>query len=123
MSEEEIAQKEDEIIDFSGLKDFIDAPIRTYSSGMRARLGFSIACHSQPDILLLDEIFSVGDYEFRRKSKNKILEMVEGDTTVVVVSHNIQTLDELCDRIIYIENGKILMSTSKKYAIELYQRK
>jgi ABC-type polysaccharide/polyol phosphate transport system ATPase subunit len=123
MSEEEISLREDEIIKFSGLKAFIDAPIRTYSSGMRARLGFSIACHSQPDILLLDEVFSVGDYEFRRKSKQKILEMVEGDTTVVVVSHNIQTLEEICDRIIYVERGKILMSTSKKYAIELYQRK
>ena len=123
MAESEIAQKENEIIEFSGLKDFIDAPIRTYSSGMRARLGFSIACHSQPDILLLDEVFSVGDYEFRRKSKQKILEMVEGDTTVVVVSHNIGTLEEICDRIVYIENGKILMSTSKKYAIELYQRR
>ena len=123
MSEEEISLREDEIIKFSGLKAFIDAPIRTYSSGMRARLGFSIACHSQPHILLLDEVFSVGDYEFRRKSKQKILEMVEGDTTVVVVSHNIQTLEEICDRIIYIESGKILMSTSKKYAIELYQRK
>lgn len=123
MSEEEIAGKEQDIIEFSGLNDFIDAPLRTYSSGMRARLGFSIACHSKPEILLLDEVFSVGDYEFRRKSKQKILEMVEGETTVVVVSHSIQTLEEICDRIIYIENGKILMSTSKKYAIELYKRK
>jgi len=123
MSEEEIAGKEQDIIEFSGLNNFIDAPLRTYSSGMRARLGFSIACHSKPEILLLDEVFSVGDYEFRRKSKQKILEMVEGETTVVVVSHSIQTLEEICDRIIYIENGKILMSTSKKYAIELYKRK
>ena len=123
MSEAEITAKEKDIIEFSGLSDFIDVPIRTYSSGMRARLGFSIACHSQPDILLLDEVFSVGDYEFRRKSKEKILQMVKGDTTVVVVSHNIQTLEDICDKIIYLENGKILMSTSKKYAIELYQRK
>lgn len=123
MSEQEIAEREQEIINFSGLKDFIDAPIRTYSSGMRARLGFSIACHSNPEILLLDEVFSVGDYEFRRKSKEKILQMVEGNTTVVVVSHNVQTLEDICDRIVYIENGKILMSTSKKYAIELYRRR
>lgn len=123
MSEQEIAEREQKIINFSGLKDFIDAPIRTYSSGMRARLGFSIACHSNPEILLLDEVFSVGDYEFRRKSKEKILQMVEGNTTVVVVSHNVQTLEDICDRIVYIENGKILMSTSKKYAIELYRRR
>ena len=123
MSEQEIAEREQDIINFSGLKDFIDAPIRTYSSGMRARLGFSIACHSNPEILLLDEVFSVGDYEFRRKSKEKILQMVEGNTTVVVVSHNVQTLEDICDRIVYIENGKILMSTSKKYAIELYRRR
>ena len=82
------------IVVFSGIGDFIDQPIRTYSSGMRARLAFSIASALSPDILLIDEVMAVGDSSFREKSKNKILEMVKSDATVVIVSHNAQILRE-----------------------------
>jgi len=116
----ELKELEEEIIEFSGLGEFIDAPIRTYSSGMRARLGFSIACHSNPDILLLDEVMSVGDNEFKRKSKNKVLEMVEGDTTVVIVSHNVKTLTELCDRLVYIEKGRVIVDNDDDLVKKLY---
>jgi ABC-2 type transport system ATP-binding protein/lipopolysaccharide transport system ATP-binding protein len=118
---EELASIENDIIDFSGLGKFIDAPIRTYSAGMRARLGFAIACHTNPDILLLDEVFSVGDYDFRRRSRAKIQEMVEGDTTVVITSHNIGTLKQMCDRLFYVESGKILVTDDNALAIKLYE--
>ena len=85
-----------------------------------ARLGFSIACHSNPDILLLDEVMSVGDNEFKRKSKNKVLEMVEGDTTVVIVSHNVKTLTELCDRLVYIEKGRVIVDNDDDLVKKLY---
>lgn len=111
---------EKEIITFSGLDDFIDSPIRTYSSGMRARLGFSIACYSNPDILLIDEVFSVGDQDFRRKSKKKIEEMVKGETTVVIVSHSVATLQNICDNIIYMKDGSIVVDDNQHFAISLY---
>jgi len=121
LSDEEIRDVEQEIIDFSGIGDFIDAPIRTYSSGMRARLGFSIASFSKPDILLLDEVFSVGDHSFRQKSREKITQMVKGDTTVVVISHSLHTLDELCDRIVYMDQGKIIIDDDDELAKKLYK--
>jgi len=121
LSEHELSDIEDEIIKFSGLGDFIDAPIRTYSAGMRARLGFSVACYSNPDILLLDEVFSVGDHEFKKRSRLKIQEMVDGDTTVVITSHNIKTLSEMCDRLLYIESGKIIVENDDELAIKLYR--
>jgi len=121
LSEQELSEKEDEIIDFSGLGEFIDAPIRTYSAGMRARLGFSVACYSNPDILLLDEVFSVGDHEFRNRSRLKIQEMVDGDTTVVITSHNIKTLSDMCDRLLYIESGMIIVRNDDELAIKLYR--
>ena len=93
MTEEEIFAKEDDIIEFSGLKAFIDAPIRTYSSGMRARLGLALHVILNLIFFYLMKYFQLETYEFRKKSKQKILDMVEGDTTVVVVSHNIQTLE------------------------------
>jgi ABC-type polysaccharide/polyol phosphate transport system ATPase subunit len=122
LSDEELSKLEPDIIEFSGLGQFIDAPIRTYSAGMRARLGFAVACHSNPDILLLDEVFSVGDYEFRKKSRQMIQEMVEGDTTVVITSHNIGTLKQMCDRLLYIESGKILVDDDNDLAMELYEK-
>jgi ABC-type polysaccharide/polyol phosphate transport system ATPase subunit len=121
LSEKEMFEMEQDIIDFSGLGDFIDAPIRTYSSGMRARLGFSIASHSNPDILLLDEVFSVGDHSFRQKSREKISQMVKGDTTVVIISHSIQTLNELCDRLVYIDKGRIIVDDDDNLSVSLYQ--
>jgi ABC-type polysaccharide/polyol phosphate transport system ATPase subunit len=87
---------------------------------MRARLGFSIACHSNPDILLIDEVFSVGDQDFRRKSKQKIEDMVRGETTVVIVSHSVSILENICDNIIYMKDGYVVVDDNQHYAISLY---
>jgi len=99
------------IILFSGLEKVIDKPLRTYSSGMRARLGFSVIAHLDAEILLFDEVFAVGDSSFRSRSKKRILEMVEGDTTVVIVTHNEQLIRELCTRVICLNDGKLMIDT------------
>ena len=110
------------IVVFSGIGDFIDQPIRTYSSGMRARLAFSIASALSPEILLIDEVMSVGDSAFREKSKNRILEMVKSDATVVIVSHNAQILRDICDRVICLSKGKVDLDTDQpKKAILRYR--
>lgn len=103
----EMAQKMDAIIEFSGLGQFIDQPLRTYSSGMRARLGFSVAIQVDPDVLLIDEVLGVGDEEFREKSTAEMKRLIRSDKTVVLVSHNLPTVRELCDRLVWIENGKV----------------
>lgn len=111
-----------EIIEFSGIDhDFIDLPIKTYSSGMRSRLGFSIVSHLEPEILLLDEVMSAGDYDFRKKSQKRILEMVEGNATTVIVSHDIGILENLCDRVFAMKGGKIVTSGDIDEAISVYE--
>ena len=99
------------VILFSGLEDSIDKPLRTYSSGMRARLGFSIVAHLDPEILLFDEVFAVGDSSFRARSKQRITEMVNGDSTVVIVTHNEQLIRDMCTRVICIDQGKLVLDT------------
>lgn len=111
------------IIDFSGLNGFIDQPLRTYSSGMRARLGFSIASAVKPDILLIDEVLSVGDQEFREKSMARILEIVKGSRTVIVVSHNFTIMEQICTRLIMIEKGKIKGNGNPAEVIAEYSKK
>jgi ABC-type polysaccharide/polyol phosphate transport system ATPase subunit len=111
------------IIDFSGLNGFIDQPLRTYSSGMRARLGFSIASAVKPDILLIDEVLSVGDQEFRAKSMARILEIVEGSRTVVLVSHNFGIMKKICSRLIMIDKGNIIVSGSPEDVINAYSER
>jgi ABC-type polysaccharide/polyol phosphate transport system ATPase subunit len=119
---DELYQLVPSIVVFSGIGDFIDQPLRTYSSGMRARLAFSIASHLSPDILLIDEVLAVGDSSFREKSKRRIMEMVRGDATVVIVSHNAAILREICDRVICIANGKIdVISEDVNLVIERYR--
>ena len=108
------------IIDFSGIESFIDEPLRAYSSGMRARLGFSIISHMDPDILLLDEVMSVGDYDFRQRSRARIEEMVKGHATVVIVSHSRVLIRELCDRAYCIENGRFTTDGDIKDTIARY---
>ncbi len=108
------------IIEFSGLGDFIDQPLRTYSSGMRARLGFSVATSVQPDILLLDEALGVGDEEFRARSQAHIRKMLSEARTVVICSHSMPILKEVCTRAVLIEKGKItyrgtLVNTARVY--------
>ena len=102
-----LQDKEKEIIEFSELDEFIDFPIRNYSSGMIAKLGFSIATMVNPDILIIDEILSVGDVNFKRKSSDKIKSLMDGKTTVLLVSHSIPQIRSLCDRAIWIDKGEI----------------
>ena len=86
---------------------FIDVPVKNYSSGMYARLGFAIATSVEPEILIVDEILSVGDYKFQEKSKNRILDMMNSGTTIIIVSHSVDQVRELCNKVIWLDKGKI----------------
>ena len=119
-SKREISDLENEIIEFSGIHDFIDRPIRTYSAGMRARLGFAIVSNLEPDILLLDEVMSVGDAEFRKKSREKIEELINGEATVIIVSHSKSIIKGICDRIFAIDKGRIVTDGKLESAFEFY---
>ncbi len=103
-----LESKFDEIVEFSELKDFLDAPVKNFSSGMIAKLAFSIATIVDPEILIVDEILSVGDIKFQEKSKNKMLELIRGGTTVLYVSHSIEAIRELCTKVVWLEHGKIV---------------
>jgi ABC-type polysaccharide/polyol phosphate transport system ATPase subunit len=106
---EEMEQLADKIVEFADLDEFIHQPLRTYSSGMRARLGFSVAAAVKPEILLIDEALAVGDAAFRQRSVNRIEEMVKDeDATVVIVSHNMEELKRLCTRMILLERGEVV---------------
>ena len=115
-----IALKMDAIRKFSGLGDFFDQSLHTYSSGMRARLGFSVAIQVDPDVLLIDEVLGVGDEEFRTKSTAELKRMIKSDKTVVLVSHNLATLSELCDRLAWIEDGRIKQMGPTEQMLEQY---
>ena len=106
-SEEFLKEKYEEIVEFSELGQFIEAPIRNYSSGMLARLAFSIATVVQPEILIVDEILSVGDAQFQEKSKRRMLELMGGGTTVLFVSHSIGQIREMCNRVVWLERGSV----------------
>lgn len=108
-SEAFLKEKFDEILEFSELGKFIDTPIRNYSSGMLMRLAFSIATVVQPEILIVDEILAVGDAGFQKKSKERMLELMSGGTTVLFVSHSIDQIQEMCDRVVWLDNGSIKM--------------
>ena len=103
-----LERKMDEIIEFSELGEYIDVPIKNYSSGMLAKLGFSIATALEPDILIIDEILGVGDVNFQKKSKDKILSLMDSGTTVLFVSHSIPQVRDICDKAIWIENGELI---------------
>lgn len=107
-SKEFLEEKIDEIIDFSGLGAFIEVPIKNYSSGMRARLGFSIATVVEPDILILDEVLSVGDKKFRKKSENKVMSMFDKGVTVMFVSHSLEQVMRICDHAIILDGGRLI---------------
>ena len=111
------------IIEFSELEEFIDMPLRTYSSGMTARLGFSVATAVQPEILLIDEVLAVGDQEFKERSKERILEMVGNAGTVVIVSHSFGLMKNICDRLILLENGIVKASGNPAHVIDVYHGK
>ena len=102
-SKEFIDEKYDEIVKFSELKDFIDVPIKNYSSGMKSRLGFSIATVVSPKILILDEVLSVGDAKFRKKSEKKVLSMFDSGVTVLFVSHSLAQVQRICNKAMILE--------------------
>ena len=104
-SEKFMKEHFDEIVDFAELHDFLDSPLKNFSSGMRARLGFSIATMVKPDILIVDEILAVGDYKFRKKCEQRMGEMLSGGTTLLYVSHSIDEVKRLCDHALWIDKG------------------
>ena len=106
-SEEFLNEKYDEIVAFSELGNFIEAPLRTYSSGMLARLAFSVACIVEPEILIVDEILSVGDADFQEKSRARMMDLMTGGTTVFFVSHSLKQIREMCNKVVWLEHGKI----------------
>ena len=99
--------KFDEIIDFAELRNFVDVPVKNFSSGMYARLGFAIATMVQPDILIVDEVLSVGDYKFQEKCEDRIQAMLNTGVTVVLVSHDIDMIKKLCTKVVWLEHGNI----------------
>lgn len=119
-SEEDMQNKLDEIIEFSELGSFIDEPLRTYSAGMKARLGLAVASAIKPNILLIDEVLGVGDPTFKEKSKKKILSMVKGASTVVIVSHSFGLMKDICDRVILVHEGAILHDGTPEESIKKY---
>lgn len=121
-SEEFLKSKYQEIVDFSELGPFIDTPIRNYSSGMISRLAFSIASAVNPEILIVDEILGVGDADFQIKSQNRMMEMMGGGTTVLMVSHNVKQIREMCDRVVWIEHGQVVDYGDAEHLCSEYEK-
>lgn len=122
-SQKQIKQKEQEIIDFAELGDFIDMPVRTYSSGMHSRLGFAITATLETDIVLIDEVLSVGDERFQRKSYEKMKELISNrEKTVMLCSHNRTVMEEVCDRVLWIDHGKAVECGKAGPVLEAYQK-
>lgn len=121
-SKEYLESKYDEIVDFAEIRDFIDMPIRNYSSGMMARLAFSIASVVQPEILIVDEILAVGDVKFQAKSFARMQELMNGGATVLFVSHDLEKIEEMCDHVIWLEKGKVRQYGTAKEVCDAYKK-
>ncbi len=121
-SREFIHERYDEIVKFADLGDFINVPVKNYSSGMRARLGFAIATVVEPDILILDEVLSVGDAAFKKKSEQKILSMFDKGTTVLFVSHNEAQVKKLCTKGILLDGGRVVFAGTAEETADVYAR-
>lgn len=122
MKKKQIAEHIEEIHKFSGLGDFFYQPISSYSSGMRARLGFSVAAQLDPDVLLIDEVLGVGDRDFKEKSSKKIHGLLESDKTVVLVSHSPAAIKNLCDRAVLIEDGETVLEGGTEEVLDRYAK-
>jgi len=120
-SEHYLKEKYDEILEFSELGKFIDVPLRNYSSGMMMRLAFSIATVVNPEILIVDEILAVGDAAFQKKSKTRMKQLMSGGTTVLFVSHNLEQIREMCDRVVWLEHGHVKMFGDTKTVCDAYE--
>ena len=121
-SEKFINQKYDEIVEFSEIGQFIDIPLRNYSSGMIARLAFSIATVVKPEILIVDEVLSVGDAEFQQKSFARMLELMSGGTTVLFVSHSLDQIRKMCDRVVWLHQGQVRMFGQTEEVCDAYEQ-
>lgn len=119
-SEKFMQEHFEEIVEFAELEKFLDSPLKNFSSGMRARLGFSIATMVKPDILIVDEILAVGDYKFRKKCENRMTEMLSGGTTLLYVSHSIDEVKRLCDHALWIDKGEAKMIGEAKTVCDAY---
>ena len=122
-SKEFLMSKYDEILEFSELGEFIDVPIKNYSSGMKARLGFSIATVVEPEILILDEVLSVGDAKFRKKCEKKMKKMFDHGVTVLFVSHSLAQVKRLCNKAIILDHGQLIAKGDIDDVVEIYEKK
>lgn len=120
-SKKSISEKFDEIVEFSELRDFLDVPMKNYSSGMVARIGFSVATMIRSDILIVDEILSVGDMLFQQKCEQRINDLMQGGTTVLIVSHSLEQIRRLCNRVLWLDHGKIKMLGDTKTVCDAYE--
>jgi ABC-type polysaccharide/polyol phosphate transport system ATPase subunit len=122
LSPDEIHGKEEGIIAFAEIEEAIDFPVRTYSSGMRARLAFAIAQAVKPDILILDELMAVGDLNFQQKSAERMRELISESRAMVVVSHSMNTIRELCQRVVWLEKGRLVAEGAVEEVVGQYER-
>ncbi|HEX7966541.1 MAG TPA: ABC transporter ATP-binding protein [Gammaproteobacteria bacterium] len=120
MTRRQVEESMDEIVRFAELQQFIDEPVRTYSSGMRARLGFTVASRADPDVLLIDEVLGTGDASFKEKSSAVMRQKIASDKTVVIVTHQTDTVLELCDRVVWVEKGATVEIGEPKAVVERY---
>ena len=120
LTRDQLSDKYEEIVEFAELEEFMDMPMRTYSSGMYGRLGFSVAVNMEPDILLIDEALSVGDAHFRKKSAQKMKELCSQARTIVLVSHALGTIADLCDRAVWMHSGELQMEGEPEAVIDAY---
>jgi lipopolysaccharide transport system ATP-binding protein len=122
LTRREILSKQDEIIAFSELEPFLDQPVRTYSSGMVARLGFSVAAHLDPEILLIDEVLSVGDLKFQAKCRQKLDDFKRRQVTIVLVSHSLGEVRGFCSRVVWLKSGQIVADGAPDAVVPLYEK-
>ena len=120
LTKDEAMEKMEDIIRFSEIINFIDMPVRTYSSGMYLRLAFSVAIHTGPKLLLIDEILAVGDEAFQKKSRDALMGLIKGGVTTIFVSHQLAAVKELCNRVIWLETGEIRLEGDSKKVVEEY---
>ena len=112
MTPKYIREKFDEIVEFSELRDFLDIPLKNYSSGMVSRLAFAVATTTKPDVLIADEILAVGDFLFQQKCEKRMQELMGGGTTVILVSHSIEQIERMCNKVTWLEKGRVRMQGS-----------
>jgi lipopolysaccharide transport system ATP-binding protein len=123
MKRHEIRAKLDRIIDFSEIEPFIEVPVKFYSSGMYVRLAFSVAAHVEAEVLLLDEVLAVGDAGFQQKCRNKMAQLKKRGQTVLIVTHDMHTVDQLCDRVLFAANGNVIETADPTAAIAHYKQR